>query len=134
LPELVEGFTGPVVLGGFSQGGTVSLGWALAKAKGMLDGEPQPVRPALIVNLSGFLADHPWTTPDTGVLRGVRLFWGHGTRDANIPFDLAAEGRAALAATAVQLDAHDYDIGHWIDGQEIQELIAWIQGATTPHS
>ena len=132
LPDLLVGFTGPVVLGGFSQGGTVSMGWALAKAKGLLDGEPKRLRPSMIVNLSGFLADHPWTSPDAGLLRDVRLFWGHGTRDANIPFDLAREGRAAVAQTGVQLDAHDYDIGHWIDGKELQDLIAWIQTATTP--
>jgi phospholipase/carboxylesterase len=129
VPDLLEGFTGPLVLGGFSQGGTLSLGWALAKAKGLLDGAPPRLRPSMIVNLSGFLADHEWTSPDAGLLSEIRLFWGHGTRDSSIPFDLALEGRAALARTAVQLEAHDYDIGHWIDGQELQDVITWISAS-----
>ncbi len=61
----------------------------------------------------------------------MRIFWGHGTRDPNIPFELAAEGRAALAQTGVDMSAHDYDIDHWIDGDELQEMIAFVEGART---
>ena len=79
LRNLLEG-----LLIGFSQGGTVSLGYALS----------HPDRELRILNFSGFLADHPAVnaTPDT--VRNARIFWGHGTSDPAIPFALAVEGEA----------------------------------------
>lgn len=127
--EQLDAEAGRVYVGGFSQGGTVSLGWALAKAGGRLDGAgaAEPVR-AGIINLSGFLADHPWTEPAADVLKGVRLFWGHGTQDPNIAFDLAVEGRTALGRTGVELEARDYPIGHWIDGAELGDVVTFVDG------
>lgn len=117
--------SGPLYVGGFSQGGTLSLGWALARRGGHVAGERDATG---VINLSGFLADHPWAVPAPGRLDGLRLFWGHGTRDPNIPFELALEGRSALAPTGVTLVAHDYPIGHWIDGAELADLVAFVQG------
>lgn len=129
LPALVGDDVGPVLLGGFSQGGTLSLGWSLAKAGGHLDESDAeaPAHPAGIINLSGFLADHPWSKPASGALTGLRLFWGHGTADANIPFELAVEGRAALEPTGIELVARDYPIGHWIDGAELRDLVTFVE-------
>ena len=130
LPERLGGIDGPLVLGGFSQGGTLSLGWALAKAAGHL-GDADGRRP-VIANLSGFLADHPWTKPRPGALEGTRLFWAHGTADPAIPFGFAKEGRAALEGTGVELTAHDYSIGHWIDPSEIADLVAFVESSDPP--
>lgn len=127
LPELLGGLDGPLFLGGFSQGGTLSLGWALAKAGGHL-GEDDGARPS-IVNLSGFLADHPWTRPAPGLLAGTRLFWAHGTADPAIPYGLAVQGRAALEPTGVDLTARDYAIGHWIDPKELADLDSFVRAA-----
>jgi phospholipase/carboxylesterase len=115
LPLLLGAEPGPVALGGFSQGGTVSLGYALTR----------PGRVANALNLSGFLADHP-DVHVTGA-PGTRIFWGHGTQDANIPFELAVEGRGLLQGAGADLTALDYDIGHWIDPTEWSDAVAWLR-------
>lgn len=120
LPTTLGVQPGTIALGGFSQGGTLSIGCAL----------DQPGCAPLIVNLSGFLADHPRVRVMPETTRGTRFFWGHGRADQNIPFDLAVEGRAQLRAAQADLETHDYDIGHWIDAQELADLSAWLTAHT----
>lgn len=117
LPEHITVDPGIVVLGGFSQGGTVSIAHALSHAD-----EAPPV-----VNMSGFLASHPrvQATPETA--GGARFFWGHGTEDPAIPHALAVKGRAALEAAGADLTARDYPIGHWIAPEEMQDINDWIE-------
>jgi phospholipase/carboxylesterase len=116
LPKRLPVRPGSLTLGGFSQGGTLSLAYALTR----------PGRVPAVLNFSGFLADHPdvRATPDS--VAGTRIFWGHGTQDPNIPFMLAQEGRAILEEAGADLQAHDYPIGHWIDPQELRDAVAWM--------
>jgi phospholipase/carboxylesterase len=113
---------GKVVMGGFSQGGTVSIAYGLT--------HPNDV--AGVLNFSGFLADHPAVTPRLSVSPPPRLsvFWGHGRHDPAIPFQLAIEGRAQLRNAGYDVDAHDYDIGHWIDAGELRDALAWLDAKT----
>ncbi|HLU25970.1 MAG TPA: alpha/beta hydrolase-fold protein [Longimicrobiales bacterium] len=117
LPGKLPVRPGPLVLGGFSQGGTLSMAFALTR----------PGRVPLVLNFSGFLANHPAVaaTPDT--VRGTRFFWGHGTRDPNIPFELAVEGRERLHSAGADLEARDYPIGHWIDPLELRHAVEWVE-------
>lgn len=117
LPGRLPVEPGELVLGGFSQGGTMALGHALAN----------PGRVPRVVNLSGFLADHPdvRATPET--VRGTRIFWGHGVQDPAIPFALAEAGRGALRAAGAALEARDYGIGHWIAQEELADLVDWLK-------
>jgi phospholipase/carboxylesterase len=117
LPDRLPVRPGPIVLGGFSQGGTTGLGYAL-RHPGAFDG---------VLLFSGFLADHPSVrvTPDT--VAGTRFFWGHGTADPAIPFANARAGRAALVAAGANLEAHDYPIGHWIEPSELTDAGAWLR-------
>lgn len=107
-----------LVLGGFSQGGTMSLAYALTR----------PGRVSHVLNFSGFLADHPdvRTTPES--VRGVRIFWGHGFSDPSIPYAYAEAGQDALRAAGASLEARDYPIGHWIDPLELAHAVAFVQG------
>jgi phospholipase/carboxylesterase len=116
LPQILGRAPGALALGGFSQGGTVSLGYALTR----------PGAVGHIINFSGFLADHPdvHATPET--VAGTRFFWGHGTGDPAIPFPLAIEGRELLRAAGADLTAHDYAIGHWIDQDELTTMVSWL--------
>ena len=110
---------GKVVMGGFSQGGTVSLAYGLT----------HPDELAGIMNFSGFLADHPEVTPSLvhDPAPAPPIFWGHGTQDPAIPFALAIDGRKKLATARYNLEAHDYDIGHWIDGDELRAAVEWLE-------
>lgn len=116
LPGALPVRPGPVVLGGFSQGGTMSLGHALLN----------PGSVPMVINFSGFLPDHPAVAASREAVEGTDFFWGHGRQDPAIPFALAMEGRRALAAAGARLEARDYEIGHWISPEEIADVADWI--------
>jgi phospholipase/carboxylesterase len=119
LPGALPVRTGPVVLGGFSQGGTMSIACALR----------HPGRYPRVMCFSGFLADHPEVEATPETVAGTRFFWGHGTEDPAIPFSLALKGRATLERAGAALDAFDYPIGHGISPDELRDARAWLQAA-----
>lgn len=111
--------TGPLVLGGFSQGGVMSMAYALRN----------PGAAPIVMNFSGFLADHPSVRPSPQNVARTRFWWGHGTMDPQIPFELAIEGRGLLTAAGADLTARDYAIGHGIGPDEARDARDWIQAA-----
>jgi phospholipase/carboxylesterase len=119
LPGELPVRTGPLALGGFSQGGVMAMAYALR----------HPGHAAAVLNFSGFLADHPTVDPTPATVAGTRFFWGHGTADPAIPFELAVEGRALLRAAGANLTARDYPIGHGISPAEARDARTWLQAA-----
>lgn len=115
LPGRLPVRPGALTLGGFSQGGTMSLAYALRN----------PGAVPAVLNLSGFLADHPSVAATPETVRGTRVFWGHGTEDPSIPWVLGQEGRAVLTAAGAELEARDYPIGHTISLEELRDVAAW---------
>jgi phospholipase/carboxylesterase len=117
LPDIV-GFTpGHIVLGGFSQGGTTSIAYALSR--------PGVVKAAL--NFSGFVADSLVLPRGADAESATPVFWGHGTSDPNIPFQMAISGRQALTEAGVPLVQADFPIGHWILPEEVHEAVAMVE-------
>ena len=117
LPERLGFSPGRIVLGGFSQGGTTSLAYALTR----------PGAVANVIVLSGFLVDAPEVVPVTPPpLEGVPVFWGHGLHDPAIPYPLGVRGRTALVDIGVDLTARDYPMGHQISPQELTDLSEWL--------
>lgn len=113
----IVGFTpGPVVLGGFSQGGTMSVAYALSR--------PGAVLAAL--NFSGFLATAVDVPTGDAAANATPIFWGHGMSDAAIPFTLALRGRQTLSKAGVPLVSMDYGIGHWMVPDEIHDAMAMV--------
>ncbi|MSP63230.1 MAG: hypothetical protein EXR72_23395 [Myxococcales bacterium] len=106
---------GRIAIGGFSQGGTVSLSFSLRS------GHEIPV-----LNFSGFLIDSP--VVPTEDVSDMRIFWGHGVLDPSIPFALAEKGRQRLLDGGARLEARDYEIGHWIAPEEITDAMAFLGG------
>ena len=117
LPAQLGVRPGRIVLGGFSQGGTMSLAWALAN----------PGRASAVLVFSGFLVAAPRVLPVSGSVKGARVFWGHGLRDPSIPWALAERGREKLIEAGVDLETKDYEIGHWIAPEEITAAMAFAQ-------
>jgi phospholipase/carboxylesterase len=109
---------GPVFVGGFSQGGTLSLAWALRRAA---RGETPPP----ILNLSGFLVDDAEVSRE-GASR-IRIFWGHGIQDPAIPHALGRKGRVALELGGAQVVAMDHRGGHWVDPEEMAAAVRWME-------
>lgn len=118
LPELLGFDPGPVVPGGFSQGGTMALGYALQN----------PGAVPAVLNFSGFVPSHPdvEVTPDT--VAGTVFWWGHGTEDPSVVFELARRGRSALREAGARLETRDYPMGHGILPEELDDAILWLDG------
>ena len=87
-------------------------------------------RPGAVVaalNFSGFVAASVEIPRGQAARDATPIFWGHGLRDANIPFDMAITGRAQLTEAGVPLVAMDYPIGHWMLPDEIHDAVAMIR-------
>ncbi|MDH3205654.1 MAG: alpha/beta fold hydrolase [Gemmatimonadota bacterium] len=119
LPGIVGFQPGRVVLGGFSQGGTVSLAYALSR----------PGAVAAALNLSGFLVATAELDETGAAPPATPIFWGHGVGDPAIPISLAERGRKRLRRAGARLVARDYRIGHWIASDEIEEAVAAVEQA-----
>ncbi len=121
LPTLVGFRPGRLVLGGFSQGGTVSLAYALSRP-GVIDA---------VLNFSGFLAAPVAQDDRSGRPPSTPIFWGHGADDRAIPMALAEKGRERLLRTGADLASRNYDIGHWIAPEEVRDAVAWVDAAAS---
>jgi phospholipase/carboxylesterase len=122
LPERLGFAPGRLVLGGFSQGGTMSMAYALSR----------PGRIVAAWNFSGFLAASVDVPEGVEAERATPIFWGHGLRDPNIPFELARRGRSTLQTAGVPLVAMDYPIGHWMLPDEINDAVAMVRSLAEP--
>jgi len=118
LPRVVGFRPGRVVLGGFSQGGTTSLAYALSR----------PGAVSAVLNFSGFLASDAALDESGSAPPETPIFWGHGVADPAIPFTLAEKGRARLRKAGAKLVAEDYRIGHWIAAEEVEAAVAFVDG------
>jgi len=113
VPALVGFEPGRIVLGGFSQGGTTSVSYALTR--------PTALSAAFV--FSGFLPD----SLDVPADPPTPLFWGHGVRDPNIPLAIAERGRGRLEAAGASLAWRDYPIGHWMVPDEVHDAVAMLE-------
>ena len=118
LPRSIGFEPARIVLGGFSQGGTMSMAYAITR----------PGSVGAVLNFSGFLAawvdvDESGAAPPT-----TPIFWGHGTGDPNIPFALAERGRARLRRARANLVTRDYRMGHQIDASEVADAVEMVRG------
>src|SRR5688572_8809775 len=68
LPEMLGQKPRRIALGGFSQGGTLSIAYSIVYPRSVSD----------VINFSGFLADHPRVRVTADTVAGTRYFWGHG--------------------------------------------------------
>lgn len=117
LPSMLKLTPGKILLGGFSQGGTLSMCYGLSR----------PGRVNGVLNFSGFLPRHlDLPTADEAASRPP-IYWGHGLRDPNIPHLLAERGRARLDEAGLRVEQRDYDIGHWITEEEVADALAFAE-------
>ena len=78
-------------------------------------------------NFSGFV--HAGLALPTGeaAVRATPIFWGHGRQDGAIPYSMAVSGRHALSEAGVPFTTADFDIGHWIVPEEVDEALALVE-------
>lgn len=102
---------GRLLLGGFSQGGVMSLAAGL---------RAEPLPDALVV-LSAYLWDDiPGPTP------ALPVFQAHGLEDSVIPMQAGLEAHRRLARAGLDAQWHTYAMGHAVCPEEIADLSAWL--------
>jgi phospholipase/carboxylesterase len=110
--------TGPLVLGGFSQGAMLSLDVALREPSRRLDG---------LILLSGtLLAEHEWGPLMPG-RRGLPVFQSHGDGDPVLPFSIAERLRDALRAAGLDVTFDAFHGPHTIPPATLERLGAWLR-------
>jgi phospholipase/carboxylesterase len=112
LPVLLDFKPGPLFLGGFSQGGTMSLGYTLRN----------PGAVSTVLNLSGFLPKHPSIIVTPKTVADTYFYWAHGLYDRAIPYPLAEAGRRQLQTANACLAAVDLPIGHTISQDSMIDI------------
>jgi phospholipase/carboxylesterase len=100
-----------VVLIGFSQGGVIALGAALAL-------QPQPLGVAMLSSYAPY--------PDLAPAAGLAVFIGHGSHDDVVPVAASRHADERLRAVGARSQYHRYPMGHSISEEEIEDLRNWL--------
>jgi len=106
---------GRLVLLGFSQGAAMAFASLMTTKAGL------SIPPAAIAVGAGHLPQG-----DLGPLRGVPVFWGHGTRDELIPVSVARNDVERLRAAGAQVRYCEADVTHKLGLACLRELKQWI--------
>jgi phospholipase/carboxylesterase len=107
-----------VYLMGFSQGAMVSLAIALT----------YPGAAAAVVAMSGRLLSQTLNgISDKDALIGLPIFIAHGTRDEVLPIQYARNTRENLSEFPVDLTYREYDMGHEISAESIDDIMRWLK-------
>ena len=117
VAEIAAGSPRPFLLG-FSQGAGFALGVALLR----------PELAAGVLSLSGVaraLDDRDHAPPRE--LRGFPVFAAHGLQDPLIPIELGRKLRDDLTQLGMDVDWHEYDMGHMVIPEEIADAKEWLK-------
>lgn len=105
------------VVGGFSQGGAISLALAFGT------GRP---RAAGVLAMSCFLPTVRGWRIDIGAKRGMEAYVSHGTYDNVIPVGFGRRVRDLLVEGGVNTVYRETRVQHQIDPELIPEMRAWV--------
>ena len=109
------------IIGGFSQGGAVSLALALGT------GRP---RPAGILAMSCFLPMVRGWRIDVRAKRGTPAYVSHGTYDNIIPVGFGRRVRDELVEGKLEVIYRETQVQHQIDPELLPEMGAWLLAET----
>lgn len=116
IEEIARASPRPILLG-FSQGAGMALGVALQR----------PDLAAAVISLSGVA--RALGPEDVGLaekLRGFPVFAAHGVDDPLIPLALGHKLRDDLLRLGLDVDWHEYDMGHMVIPEEIDDTRSWL--------
>ena len=109
--------TGRIVIAGFSQGGAIALHCG-CRYPGQLAG---------IMALSTYLA-----LPDqlddeiSDSAPEVPVFMAHGRQDDVVAYDYGKKSMEQLESNSIEVQWHEYDMGHAVCMEEIQHIRQWL--------
>lgn len=110
--------TSHIVLGGFSQGGAISL----------FSGPRYPQKLAGIMGLSSYmLLEDLLPAERARVNYQTPIFLAHGTQDPVVDLRRGAEARQLLEAGGYPVEWHTYPMPHSVCPQEIDDIATWLR-------
>ena len=106
-----------VTLVGFSQGTILSYAVALT----------YPEKVDRVAALSGYIdTEIIGTDYDKNTMSGLRFFVSHGIVDQVIPVEWARKAPEFLEVLGLDVEYHEYPVGHGVAPQNFYDLLAWI--------
>jgi phospholipase/carboxylesterase len=109
----------PILLGGFSQGGAITL----------FSGYNSPVPLKGMIALSAYLMAKEGESglPENfDPAKAPPLFMGHGEWDDVVPPEMADASMRALVTAGVNVEWHTYPMPHSVCPQQLQDLVFWL--------
>lgn len=113
---------GQIILGGFSQGGMMTYAYGL----------PNPEQFKGLVMLSSMVFEQDKLKGNLPAERTMSIFVSHGTSDAMISLDVGQSSRDFLVAESYKPDYFEYDMGHEISQEVLDDLVPWIRNVLPP--
>jgi phospholipase/carboxylesterase len=113
---------GRVVLGGFSQGGGLTLAYGL----------PRPETFAGLICLSGLL--RPAEILNLPTQPSQRIFIAHGVYDQMIDVEVSRKAREFLDEHRYAAEYHEYPMAHQISAEELDDLRPWLHATLPPRA
>ena len=110
--------SGRVYLMGFSQGAIMSAGMVLF--------HPDKVAGAVIMSgclLPRMMERIPMNRSETG---RIPVFISHGKWDDLLPVELARSLRDTLSTLAIDIEYHEYPMGHQVSYETVEDIAAWL--------
>jgi phospholipase/carboxylesterase len=120
IDEIIETYpiqTDKLYLLGFSQGSIVSLSYALTK----------PQRVAGVIAQSGYFPHEAGLAIDEVGVRNKPFLLTHGIQDPMLPVDWARRSRDTLQALGVDLEYHEFNMGHQVTAESLDVISAWLE-------
>lgn len=113
-----------IVLGGFSQGGMMTYRVGL----------PRPQRFTGLFALSSMVRNPEGLVGRLPELRDQPVFVSHGTQDTMILVRHLKESLRLLREWGYAFEYHEYDMGHEIRQEVVDDLVSWLHGVAPPLS
>jgi phospholipase/carboxylesterase len=102
---------------GFSQGSIVSMSYALTT----------PQRVTGVVAQSGYIPHEAGLQVDETNLKGKPFILTHGIQDDLLPIDWARRSRDTLQRFEVELEYHEFDMGHQVSEESLAVINTWLE-------
>ena len=102
---------------GFSQGSIVSLSYALTK----------PQRVAGVIAQSGYIPHESGLQIDEVGVRNKPYLLTHGVQDPMLPVDWARHSRDTLQTLGVDLEYHEFNMGHQVTAESLSVISTWLE-------
>ena len=105
---------------GFSQGSIMSMSYALTK----------PQRIAGVIAQSGYIPHESGLQIDEAGIKNKPFILTHGTQDSMLPVDWARRSRDTLQKLEVNLEYHEFDMGHQVTEESLIVISKWLEKQT----